>query len=187
MVVLSSHIYLVLVGLYVTYIIVTKEADKIIMHICLLKTLSKLYHWAISYLFYAGPLFSWPGLFSLVGFLFSYFLNSLFESGRKGMRACEQSSITLIVRDPYIDLQARRWQIFYGTVFELMTGHQADLTAQVSIWVTFTITSESETPECKRDRMHAMSFVLLISEHRGKYIRLSLDHEIDNFFSFFQQ
>ena len=28
-------------------------------------------------------------------------------------------------------LQARRWQIFYGTIFELMTGRQADLIAQV--------------------------------------------------------
>lgn len=38
----------------------------------------------------------------------------------------------LVISYFLFDLQARRWQVFYGTIFELMTGRQADLIAQVS-------------------------------------------------------
>ncbi|XP_076457415.1 uncharacterized protein LOC143291429 isoform X2 [Babylonia areolata] len=53
---------------------------------------------------------------------------------------------------------AKRWQIFYGTLFELMTGRQADLTAQSRLHTL----ADSEYTELHEESLTLMSFTMAL-------------------------
>ncbi|KAL8601531.1 hypothetical protein ACOMHN_000473 [Nucella lapillus] len=59
--------------------------------------------------------------------------------------------------------EPKRWQIFYGTVFELMTGRQADLTAQ-SLQTHLHALTDCEHIELHEESFALMSFTMTLQQ-----------------------